>query len=133
MLKGYADEHVHSAVVHVLRLANSDVVTVQERQGEGTDDPDALAEALRDERVLLTCDEDLLVLAAEYGSQGRTFAPIFFFGPQAHRQIGTILRSILREANQPDYAAACSQVDFCKETFFSSSRRQSARIVASSC
>ncbi len=111
MLKGYADEHVNSAIVQALRLREMDVVTVQERQGEGADDSDVLAEALRDERVLLTCDEDFLVLAAEYGAQGRVYSPIFYW-PQARRRVGEIMRSILREANRTDYAAACSQVYF---------------------
>jgi predicted nuclease of predicted toxin-antitoxin system len=111
VLKGYADEHVNAAIVRALRLREMDVVTVQERQGEGTDDPDVLAEALRDERVLLTCDEDFLVLAAEYTNQGRVFAPIFYW-PQSERRVGTIMRSILHELNRKDYAAACSQVYF---------------------
>ena len=76
MLKGYADEHVNAAIVHALWLRQMDIATVQEVQGEGTDDAEVLAEALRDERVLLTCDEDFLILAADYGSQGRIFAPI---------------------------------------------------------
>ena len=111
MLKGYADEHVNAAIVHALRLRQMDIATVQERQGEGTDDADVLAEALRDERVLLTCDGDFLLLAAEYGSQGRVFSPIFYW-PQSRRHVGSIMRSILREANRADYAAACSQVYF---------------------
>lgn len=111
MLKAYADEHVLSAIVRALRQRGMDVVTVQERQGEGTDDTEVLAEATRDSRVVLTNDADFLALAARLAGQREPFAPIFFW-PQNRRRVGDLVRSIIRECNRTDYASACSQVFF---------------------
>ncbi len=89
-----------------------DVVTVQERQGEGTNDPEVLAEAMRDSRIVLTNDTDFLVLAARCARGGESFAPIFFWPQQSRRRVGEIVRRIIREASRNDYAAACSMVHF---------------------
>jgi hypothetical protein len=112
VLKAYADEHVAWAIVQALRQRGMDVVTVQERQGEGTADAEALAEALRDTRIVLTNDTDFLVLAARHTRQGEPFAPIFFWPQQSRRRVGEIVRGIIREASRTDYAAACSRVHF---------------------
>lgn len=112
MLKAYADEHVTSAIVHALRQRGMDVVTVQERQGEGTDDAAALAEALRDSRMMLTNDTDFLILAAQYGKRGDSFAPIIFWPQQSRRRVGEIVRGVIREASRHDYTTASSRVFF---------------------
>ena len=77
-------------------ICGMDVVTVQERQGEGTDDTEVLAEATRDSRVVLTNDADFLALAARLAGQREPFAPIFFW-PQNRRRVGDLVRSIIRE------------------------------------
>jgi hypothetical protein len=112
VLAAYADEHVRSAIVQALRQRGMDVVTVQQRQGEGTEDADVLAEALRDSRVLLTNDTDFLRLAARYSTRGQRFAPIFFWPQQGRRRVGEIVRGIIREASRDNYGMACSQVHF---------------------
>ena len=112
MLKAYADEHVQSAIVQALRRRGMDVVTVQERQGEGTGDAEVLAEALHGSRVVLTNDTDFLVLAAQCATRGELFAPIVFWPQQSRRHVGEIVRGIIRDANRADYAAACSRVYF---------------------
>jgi len=53
VLRAYADEHVHAAIVQALRARGMDVVTVQDRGREGTDDAELLAEALRDGAVVI--------------------------------------------------------------------------------
>ena len=111
MLRAYADEHVAFPIVQALRARGMDVLTVQDHNREGTDDADLLAEALRDERVMLTNDTDFLALAARYAARGTTFAPIFFW-PQQRRRIGEIVRRIIRQASGVDYAAARSMVYF---------------------
>ena len=88
-----------------------DVVFVQERQGEGTDDADVLAEAFRDGRIALTCDIDFLVLASQLTKRGEAFAPICFW-PQKRRGVGEIVRRIIRAAASSTYEAACSRVHF---------------------
>lgn len=111
MLKAYADEHVLAAIVEALRKRGMDVVAVQERGREGVDDADLLAEALKDQRVMITNDQDFLVLAAEHNKRGELFAPILFW-PQQRRRVGEIVRSIIREVSRTDYSSACSRVYF---------------------
>jgi hypothetical protein len=111
VLKAYADEHVPSAVIQALRLRGMDVVTVQDHQGEGTDDAKVLAEAMYESRILLTSDTDFLAIAARHVNRSEPFAPIFFW-PQSRRRVGDIMRGILREANRANYAAMCSRVYF---------------------
>ncbi len=111
MLKGLADVHVVFALVQSLRRRGMDVVTAQERGLQEADDADLLVDALRDERVLLTNDQDFLVLGAEYSARGETFAPIYYW-PQQQRTIGELLRKIVQLASQGDYASMCSLVYF---------------------
>jgi hypothetical protein len=111
VLRAYADEHVAFPIVQALRARGMDLVTVQDRGREGTDDAELLTEALSDERVMLTNDTDFLALAAGYASRGVTFAPIFFW-PQQRRRIGEIVRRIIRQASGLDYGAARSMVYF---------------------
>jgi len=111
VLNAYADEHVVFAIVQALRARGMDVATVQDRGREGTDDSLLLAEAFQDERVLLTNDQDFLVLAADLSGRGEVFGPIFYW-PQQRRSVGEIVRRIIREASREDYSAACSHVYF---------------------
>lgn len=90
MLKGYADVHVVFAIVQALRRRGMDVVTVQDRGHDESEDDELLAEALADERVMLTNDADFLVLAGQLGSQGNTFAPIYYW-PQQGRPVGEMI------------------------------------------
>jgi hypothetical protein len=112
VLKAYADEHVRSAIVQALRQRGMDVATVQQRQGESTDDAEVLAEALRGSRILLTNDADFLKLAAQCAAKGVLFAPIFFWPQQSHPRVGDLVRRIIREASGGTYTAICSQVHF---------------------
>ena len=111
MLSVYADEHVIAPLVEALRKRGMDVVTVQERGREGANDAELLAEALHEQRIMLTNDQDFLALASQHAARGDTFAPIFFW-PQQQRPIGQLIRSIIRAASQQEYAKACSQVFF---------------------
>ena len=111
MLKALADEHVVAPLVEALRRRGMDVVTVQDLGQHEAGDAQLLAEALRDERVMLTNDRDFLVIAADLANRQQPFAPIFFW-PQQARKIGYLVRSIIREAKRSDYAAACSRVYF---------------------
>jgi hypothetical protein len=99
-----------TAIVQALRQRGMDVVTVQQRQGEGTDDPAVLVEAMRDSRIVLTNDSDFLVLAAQCVKRRETFAPIFFWPQQSRRRVGEIVRRIIREANRGSYSTVCSRV-----------------------
>ena len=60
----YTDEHVPRAVVDGLRHHGADVLTTPEAGMLGRDDPDHLALAHWEGRVLYTQDDDFLTLAA---------------------------------------------------------------------
>lgn len=111
MLKGYADHHVSFAIVQALRARGMDVVTTNDRGQQETDDPELLAAALVEQRVMLTNDMDFLALSAELARRSEAFAPIFFW-PQQRRSIGVIMRKIIREATLHSYEEACSRVFF---------------------
>lgn len=97
MLKGYADHHVVVAIVQALCTRGMDVMTAVNRGQQEADDAELLADALANQRVMLTNDTDFLALAAERARRGEVFAPIFFW-PQQQRGIGEIMRKIIREA-----------------------------------
>ena len=111
MLRAYADVHVVFAIVQALRRRGMDVVTVQDRGRDEADDDELLAEALADQRVMLTNDTDFLALAAYHSARGETFAPIYFW-PQQGRPVGEMVRRVLREAAWEDYRSACTRVHF---------------------
>jgi predicted nuclease of predicted toxin-antitoxin system len=52
-----ADENVHHTVILRLRAAGHDVVAVAE-YAPGSEDPDVMAQAVRDRRILITYDRD---------------------------------------------------------------------------
>lgn len=109
MLKGYSDEHVSHAIIRSLRTRGMDVVSVNERGGQGTTDDALLDEALAEERVILTCDTDFLRLADERWAAGVEFAPILFW-PQQQRTVGQVIRTVIQLAIAHTYEQACSRV-----------------------
>lgn len=109
MLAGYADVHVPFPIVQGLRRRGMDVVTAQERGQQRADDDVLLTAAFGERRVMLSCDQDFLRLAALLSQQGTSFAPIYFW-PQQNRLNGEMIRRILREASNDDYDKACSRV-----------------------
>jgi hypothetical protein len=111
VLKGYADPHAVFAIVQALRTRGMDVVTAAERSQQEADDSELLADALANQRIMLTNDSDFLALAAELAKRGEVFAPIFYW-PQQQRGIGEIMRKIIREATLHSYEEAASRVFF---------------------
>jgi len=61
VLPGYTDVHVVFVIVQALRRRGMDVVTAQDRGRQEADDAELLAEALADQRVMLTNDTDFSV------------------------------------------------------------------------
>lgn len=62
-IRYHLDEHVATAVASGLRRRGIDVTTTAEADLLGADDPDHLALALREGRVVVTHDSDFLSLA----------------------------------------------------------------------
>ena len=111
MLKALADEHVIGALVDALRKRRMDVVTVLELGLKSAEDSVLMAQALTDQRLLLTNDTDFLALAADCHSRTDVFPPILFW-PQQQRPIGYLIGQIIVLASHEDYAELCSRVFF---------------------
>jgi hypothetical protein len=111
VLKGYADHHVVFAIVQALCTRGMDVMTAADRSQQEADDAELLADALANQRVMLTNDTDFLALTAEHARCGEVFAPILFW-PQQQRGIGEIMRKIIHEATLHSSDEACSRVFF---------------------
>jgi hypothetical protein len=61
-IRFYFDQHMQGAVAHGLRLHGMDVLTAQEAGRCGLPDPDQLAFATAEDRVMVTFDTDYLAL-----------------------------------------------------------------------
>jgi predicted nuclease of predicted toxin-antitoxin system len=64
------DEHVPQAIPDGLRKRGVDVVTTAEVELLGADDEEILSFARREQRVVVTQDQDFLQMAAEEGAHG---------------------------------------------------------------
>ena len=66
---------------------------------------------LREERVLLTNDQDFLARAAEAATWQEVFT-LTFYWPQQERSVGELVSRMIQEASQRSYTDACSRVFF---------------------
>lgn len=89
-IRYHLDENVHHAVAHGLRLRGVDVTTTTDAGMIGAADPDQLEFAGTEGRVLVTHDEDLLVLH----SQGIEHAGIAYCHPGV-RSIGQMILKLV--------------------------------------
>ncbi len=64
-LRFYTDENVDPAIARGLRLRGIDAIAAKEDKRTGLGDPQQMELAIREGRVLVTHDEDFLVLASE--------------------------------------------------------------------
>jgi Domain of unknown function (DUF5615) len=101
----YMDENVPRQITFGLRLRGVDVLTVQEDNRAGLDDPLILARATELERVLFTQDEDFLAIATNYHQEGTYFAGIIYAAQQIV-SIGGCIRDLEL------IAQACDLEDF---------------------
>ena len=75
-VKFFLDQNVHHSVAGPLRLAGIDVVTAYEVGRCGFEDPDQLVFAETEGRVIVTYDQDYLVLhAAGHSHAGIAWTP----------------------------------------------------------
>jgi predicted nuclease of predicted toxin-antitoxin system len=92
-LEFYMDEQVPRQITLGLRLCGMDVLTVQEDDRVGLDDPEVLARATELQRVLFTRDDDFFAIANNCLESGTEFSGIVY----AHQQlasIGTCVRDL---------------------------------------
>ena len=79
MLRFYFDESVSEEVAKAARKADVDVVTTEQDGSRGKPDPAILNRSGELGRVLVTCDVDHVVLAANILATGNTPPHIIFF------------------------------------------------------
>ena len=89
-LKFHLDENIDSAIAYGLRRRGIDVTMPVDVQLIGASDEEHLAFALREQRVLLTHDDDFLAIAAS----GVPHAGILYCRPQS-RSIGQNIAAML--------------------------------------
>jgi hypothetical protein len=77
-IRFYLDENIANAVAEGLRTKSIDVLTTPEAGNMGKTDPEHLAFALAQNRVLVTQDDDFLTLV----SVGIAHAGIAYYKPQ---------------------------------------------------
>lgn len=89
-IRFHLDENVNPAIAQVLRQRGIDVTTAVDSGLRTSSDPDHLAFALSEGRVIVTHDDDFLILA----SLGQAHAGIAYC-KQNSRSIGDVVRSLM--------------------------------------
>jgi hypothetical protein len=90
MIRFHLDEHIPTAIAVGLRRRGIDVTTTADAALSGADDEDHVSFGLSQDRVIVTHDDDFLVLH----SRGVRHAGIAYCH-QGSRSIGELLRSLL--------------------------------------
>ena len=89
----YMDVHLAAAVTDALRRLGFDVITSQEDGTRRATDSALLSRATELSRILVTQDEDLLGIAAEWQGSGRAF-PGIVYGHQLRTGIGQMVEDL---------------------------------------
>ena len=92
-LRLYMDHHIPAAITAGLRRRGIDCLTAAEDGAEQREDPDLLARATEIQRILVTMDDDLLSIAAEWIRAGRPF-PGVVYAHQLEITIGQAIRDL---------------------------------------
>jgi hypothetical protein len=90
----YADENVSGILVRALKRLGWDVSRAIDTHPSGTDDQTHFQEAVKQDRVLLSNDQDMVVIAAEWQAQGRSFPGVIYFSPKRFASIGDVIRAL---------------------------------------
>ncbi len=107
MLRFHLDENVDSAIALGLRIRGIDVTTTADAGMRGASDEQQLAFALRESRVIVTHDDDLLVLH----SRGAPHAGIAFSTLRT-RSIGQIVLRLTALSRHFDPRDMMNHVEF---------------------
>jgi hypothetical protein len=110
-VKLYMDEQVPRQITLGLRLRNIDVLTVQEDDRSGLDDPNVIARATELQRVLFTRDDDFLTIASDYLASGTEFIGIIY-AHQKLASIGDCVRDLELIANASDLPDFLNHVEY---------------------
>jgi hypothetical protein len=105
----YMDVHVAAAITEGLRRRGIDVLTSQQDGTRRASDDVLLRRSTQLGRVLVTQDEDFLVIAASWQDAGWEFTGITF-APQDNRRIGHYIQDIELIAHCCQIAEVANQV-----------------------
>ena len=99
----YTDVHIPRAIVVGLRLRDVDVLTAQEDGADEFSDLALLDRATERGRVLITFDDDLLVVASERQRAAHPFTGLVYAHP-LRISIGQCIEdlALIAEVSQPD-------------------------------
>ena len=112
MIAFYTDENVDQRIIHGLRRRGVDVLTAQEAGLRGTlPDVQHLEFAVAHGRALLTADTDLLEIADQWNTQGRSPQGVVFYH-QRWTSVGHAVREAHAIAHGLDPDALKSRVLF---------------------
>ena len=103
MARGFAvlaDNHLQQAVVEGLLAEGWDVIRAVDVFPEGTDDEVLFGHAVKQGRVFVTNDEDLLAIGHRWLENGRLFPGLVYWHEQDYAAMttGDILRALARLA-----------------------------------
>lgn len=94
MGKCLIDEHLTPILARTLQAAGIDAVTPWDCDLEGHDDSELAAFALREERWIVTNDEDFLILSTNGRRTGIAFPSVIYWPQQPQRRIGWLVAEI---------------------------------------
>lgn len=77
----YMDVHIPRAITLGLRMRKVDVITAQEDGADRLSDPELLDKATKENRVLFTFDDDLLIEATRRLEENHEFSGIIYAHP----------------------------------------------------
>ena len=106
-IRYYLDQHIHAAVVNGLRRHGINVLSAQEAGRCGLPDPDQLAFATTQERVMVTFDPDYLALH----KAGTTHAGIAWC-PATKYRLGFLIQMLILLHGVADRDAMKNRVEY---------------------
>ena len=108
----YADEAVDGAVVRGLRRLGWDVLRAIDVHPAGTSDEVHFQSAAKMGRLLVSNDQDMLIIAARRQRDGIEFPGLLFWVPGKYQRVGDILRAFGAAAAQEESNPAHGRVKF---------------------
>ncbi len=97
-IKFYTDTHIAKAVAAQLRNRGIDIVRCEEVGMAEAKDVDHLTYAVQENRIVITCDDDFIVLAQEWAKANKSHCGIMFCLPhvQGEAAIGIIVKKCIQ-------------------------------------
>lgn len=95
----YADEHVDGRLLRALKRLGWSVVRAADELGEGKSDEAHFARAAEMGLLLLSNDDDMLRIAADWMRRGKGFPGLVYWHPTKYERVGDALRALLSRAS----------------------------------